>query len=164
MLRRMESHQQREQCCFASTARTDDRYRLASVHFTSQSVQRHLRRTRWVIEIHITQHQARTFFWPRRTLWMRRRLHIRLAMQQFHQTLCGTRCTQDVAIDLTQHRKGAGQQNHIHNRLTQLACSGGAFTNRQSAQIQTPQQRSARGHDDETHQDRTGACATQGRT
>ena len=82
-------------------------------------------------------------------------------MQEFHEALGGTGGTQQIAIHLSQHSKGTGQQNHIHHGLAQFTSAHGAVAHGQRALVQAPQQRSTAGQNDETHQGRAGPGAAQ---
>ena len=82
-------------------------------------------------------------------------------MEQFHQSFGGTCRAQQIAINLAQHRKGTGQQNHIDHSLTEFTRAHGAIAHRQGPLVQAPQQRSAAGQNDEAHQHRARSGAAQ---
>ena len=76
----------------------------------------------------------------------------RLVGQQFHQPLGGPSRTQQVAIDLTEHRKGTGEDDHINHGLPQMPGRNAARHHRLRALEQAPQQRCRGRNNDETDQ------------
>ena len=69
-------------------------------------------------------------------------------MQQLHQPLRRSGRTQQVAIDLAQHRKGTGQNDHVDHGLAQITRRYRARSHGLRAPVQAPQKRS-RGRDDD---------------
>ena len=108
---------------------------------------------------HLLQFHAGAACRPGRLLRLRWRGHIGATLQQGHQALGGACGAQQIAIDLAQHGKGTGQQQHVNQGLAQLASGGGASANRQGPQVQAPQQHRARGHHHKAHQHRARANA-----
>ena len=162
-LRVVKAHQQIEQSGFARAARADHGHGLTGMDLACQLVQCPGVGTRGVMKANRFQLQGRAALRPGRLLWLVGDLQVRLGVQQLHQALGRSGCAQQVAVNLAQHRKGAGQQDHIKHRLAQLTGCAGARAHSQRAHVKTPKQHGTGGHDDETHQHGTGADAAQRR-
>ena len=163
LLRVVKAQQQIEQRGFACATGPDHRHGLSAVDLGVELVNRRCQGARGVMKAHTLQGQGGPGLGPGGVLRLGRGGHRRLGVEQLHQTLGGARSAQQVAIHLAQHRKGTGQQDHIHNDLAQLTRAQAARIHRQGALVQAPQQGCAAGQNDETHQQGAGAHPAHGR-
>ena len=147
---------------FAGTAGPDQRHGFARRQRQRKILQRRRIWARRIVKIHPFKGDGQTATRHRQGGGLRRRRHRRFAGQQLHQALGGTGGAQQVAIDLAQHRHGAGQQRHINHGLAQVAGAHLTGQHRLGAPKQPPQQQARVGDDDEGHQRRARAGAAHG--
>ncbi len=127
-----------------------------------KSRERRMLRPRRVAEGHVVELDRSARGRGRERLRRRRRDDRRLHLQQLHQPLGRAGGAQQVAVDLRQHGDAADEDDHVDDRLAEVAGADLAAHDRLRALVQAPEQRAEGRADDERDQERPHLRAAHG--